>query len=62
MRQFYGRKILLSIMNPFTALGLAGNLIQFVDFAWKLVAGTREIVISVNAPREFDVEYSRHVS
>jgi hypothetical protein len=39
-------------MDPFTALGLAGNLVQFVDFAWKLVTETREIAISADGSNE----------
>lgn len=35
-------------MDPFTAIGLAGNLVQFVDFAWKLVTETRDIAISMS--------------
>lgn len=31
------------MIDPMTALGLAGNIIQFVDFAIKLFAKTREI-------------------
>jgi hypothetical protein len=30
-------------LDPLTALGLAGNVIQFVDFACKLFKGTRSI-------------------
>lgn len=39
-------------MDPFTALGLAGNLVQFVDFAWKLVTETREIAVSADGSNE----------
>jgi hypothetical protein len=39
-------------MDPFTALGLASNLVQFVDFAWKLVTETREIAISADGSNE----------
>jgi len=30
-------------MDPLTALSVAGNVIQFVDFASKIVSGTREL-------------------
>ncbi|RWA08934.1 hypothetical protein EKO27_g6160 [Xylaria grammica] len=30
-------------MDPFSALGLAANIIAFVDFSWKLLSSTREI-------------------
>ncbi|KAF2464920.1 uncharacterized protein BDR25DRAFT_241210, partial [Lindgomyces ingoldianus] len=30
-------------MDAFTAIGLAGNIVQFVDFSWKLIAGCRVI-------------------
>jgi hypothetical protein len=30
-------------MDAFTALGLASNIVQFVDFSWKLVAESRAI-------------------
>jgi hypothetical protein len=30
-------------MDPFAALGVAGNIIQFVDFAFKLISESREI-------------------
>ena len=33
-------------MDPFTALGLASNVIQFVDFVWNLITETRRIVKS----------------
>lgn len=33
-------------MDPFSALGLASNVIQFVDFAWTLISETRRIVKS----------------
>jgi hypothetical protein len=39
-------------MDPFTAIGLAANILQFVDFAWKLVTETREIAISTNGSTE----------
>ena len=30
-------------MEPLTALGLAGNVIQFIDYAQKLVSGSKEL-------------------
>ena len=39
-------------MDPFTAVGLAGNLVQFVDFIWKLVTETREIALSADGSSE----------
>jgi hypothetical protein len=35
-----------AIMNPLTAAGLAGNIIQFVDFASKVISGSRALYIS----------------
>lgn len=33
-------------MDPLTAFGLAGTIIQFLDFCGKIVLGTREVYIS----------------
>jgi hypothetical protein len=33
-------------MDPLTALGLAGNIVQFLDFCGKIVLGTREVYLS----------------
>ena len=30
-------------MDPVTALGLASNIVQFVDFSWKLLSGTIDL-------------------
>jgi len=30
-------------MDAFTVIGLAGNIVQFVDFSWKLIVGCRAI-------------------
>ncbi|THV43694.1 hypothetical protein BGAL_1083g00010 [Botrytis galanthina] len=30
-------------MDPLTVLSIAGNVIQFVDFSWKLISGAQEI-------------------
>lgn len=35
-------------MDPISAIGLAGNIVQFVDFACKLIAGTRAIYHSAS--------------
>lgn len=34
------------IMDPFSALGLASNVVQFIDFIWTLISETRRIVKS----------------
>ncbi|OCK79902.1 hypothetical protein K432DRAFT_354034 [Lepidopterella palustris CBS 459.81] len=34
------------VLDPLSALGLAGNIVQFVDFACKLIAETRELYYS----------------
>lgn len=36
------------VADPFTALGLAANIIQFIDFTCKLVAESRTIYQSAN--------------
>lgn len=36
-------------MNPFSAIGLAGNMVQFVDFGCKLFSQTREIYSSATS-------------
>jgi len=38
--------------DPFTALGIASNVIQFVDFTWKLVIGSRTIYQSSEGASE----------
>ena len=35
-------------MDALAALGLVGNIITFVDFSWKLVAGARQIYESAS--------------
>lgn len=35
-------------MDPLTALGLAANIVQFVDFGFKLLGGAREIYSSAS--------------
>ena len=35
------------VLDPLSALGVAGNVVQFVEFGWKLVAESREIYHSV---------------
>jgi len=34
------------VLDPWTALGLAGNIVQFVDFTFKLISESREILKS----------------
>jgi len=42
-------------MDPFSAIGLAGNIVQFVDFGCKLFSQTREIYSSATgASRQID--------
>ncbi|KAF2232431.1 hypothetical protein EV356DRAFT_505166 [Viridothelium virens] len=41
-------------MDPFTALGLAGNIVQFLDFTLKLVSGRRTIYRSTEGASEGD--------
>ena len=36
------------VLDPFTALGLAGNVVQFVDFGSKLVSEARDIYRSTS--------------
>ena len=31
------------VLDPLSAIGLAGNIVQFVDFSFKLIAETRDI-------------------
>jgi hypothetical protein len=31
------------VLDPFTAIGLAGNIVQFVDYSSKLISSTHEI-------------------
>jgi len=33
-------------MEPLTAVGLAGNIVQFVDFALKVASGARDLYLS----------------
>ena len=39
-------------MDPFTAFGLAGNIVQFLDFTCKLVSGTWTICRSAEGASE----------
>jgi hypothetical protein len=45
-------------LDPFTALALAGNIVQFVDFSSKLFNATREISGSVSGSTSDNVELS----
>ena len=31
------------MMDPIAAIGLAGNIVQFVDFPWKILSETRDL-------------------
>ena len=35
-------------MDPLSALGLAGNIVQFLDFTWNLITETKRIVTSAD--------------
>ncbi|KAI1395237.1 hypothetical protein F4819DRAFT_492670 [Hypoxylon fuscum] len=35
-------------MDPFSAIGLAGNIITFVDFGYKILSGSKEIYTSAS--------------
>jgi hypothetical protein len=41
-----------AMMDPFSALVLASNIIDFVDFTWNLVSGTREVYKSLEGSSE----------
>jgi hypothetical protein len=43
-------------MDPLTALGLASNIVQFVDFSGKLISATHEIYTSASGARNENVE------
>lgn len=38
--------MLTVFLDPFTALGLAGNLVQFVDFLYKLLSESKSLYAS----------------
>ena len=40
------------MMDPFSALALAGKILDFVDFTWKLVSETREVYKSLEGSGE----------
>ncbi|EUC47766.1 hypothetical protein COCMIDRAFT_58713, partial [Bipolaris oryzae ATCC 44560] len=44
------------VMDPFTAVGLAGNIVQFVDFACKLFSEARELKTSVTGQSTAQLE------
>lgn len=53
------------VLDPFSALGLASNIIQFVDFSLKLVSETRDIKNSakgVSSRHESFEFYAQHLS
>jgi hypothetical protein len=39
-------------MDPFSALALAGKILDFVDFTWKLVSGTLQVYKSIEGSGE----------
>jgi hypothetical protein len=43
-------------MDALTALGLAANIIQFVDFGLKVVSGARDLYISTSGTTAADLE------
>lgn len=43
-------------MDPLTALGLASNIVQFVDFTSKLVSSTRELYVSSSGAKGENLE------
>src|ERR1700749_785281 len=36
------------VLDPFSAIGLAANILQFVDFSYKVIADAKEIYQSVS--------------
>jgi hypothetical protein len=40
------------VLDPFTAIGLAGNIVQFVDYSSKLISSTYEIYRSSTGSSE----------
>jgi hypothetical protein len=40
------------VLDPFTAIGLAGNIVQFVDYSLKLISSTYEIYKSSTGSSE----------
>ena len=44
------------VLDPFSALGLAGNIIQFVDFGGKLLSHSAELYRSVDGALSFNKE------
>jgi hypothetical protein len=45
-------------MDAFTAIGLASNIVQFVDFSWKLIAESRAIYKSSEGASEENLTLS----
>lgn len=35
-------------MDPFTAIGLAGNIISFIDLSYKVIAGVNKVLDSTS--------------
>ena len=44
------------VLDPFSALGLAGNVVQFVDFGTKLFAGAAELYRSVDGTLQVNAQ------
>lgn len=45
LRKVLPSKLIMAI-DPFTSLALAGNILQFIDFTWKLLSDSRAIYYS----------------
>jgi hypothetical protein len=44
------------MMDPLTALGLASNIVQFVDYTRKLISGARELYVSSSGAKRENLE------
>ncbi|KAF1733272.1 hypothetical protein CRV24_007171 [Beauveria bassiana] len=46
------------VLDPFVALGLAGNIVQFVDSSWNVISGAQKTYESVTGSSEenYDLE------
>jgi hypothetical protein len=43
-------------MDPLTAVGLAGNIVQFVDFTGKLISATQKLYVSESGANAENLE------
>lgn len=43
-------------MEPLATLGLAGNIVRFVDFALRALSGARDLYISTNGTTKAELE------